>query len=880
MTGLSQPCPVKYFQNNFHHLGTNGTPYLSILPDNTLIVSSIYNSSGTNLVKLTRLGDTIWSKAYNNSIHSDITALTKTLYDVNGNLFSVLTGKYLAELDTSGNILTTKHIEGLDNYGFRDAAIFANGDKLILYYLRNGYNYGSVLVRLDKSLNSIKWSKLIGGVGLNFSNVLIDGNTVVIAGGSFVSPYDFTATVSFVSKIDGENGNIITTNSYRDPESGSGAILLYKSGSGYIIDGETHNSGGSNIILPYYIRLGSDLHIQVSKRMNEQPGVNSGIYYLLPENDGSFYGTYGQNFNLTIFKVDGKDSVIWVKRQPNNMSFPGYLQQNEDGLFITGLQNWHNVVTNGAETNFFLCKSDFNGNLIGCPSLEQDEIKTVDLPFTEAAFRLSSTDFPVTLSTENTIVSSYPLDFSFPCASVSPCNALTVIGDTAICDNGKVQFTGRKNQSCTNIVQWTLFPEQGFSLEATSDSTISVQFTQSGDYLLKGSLTSCIETKDSMKLHVNLVPGINLGPDTIICNNAIMLHAGSQFKTYLWQDGSTDSTFKTSDSGTFSVRVIDYCKNNYADTIHIDRAHFSLDLPYDTVKCKNDTLQIQAAAGFSNYQWSPLSGISVGSGGELATITTKTDTSYFLTAQKWPGCTVLDTIHVKVKPQPQVDLGSDTILCAGTVKLLQANNAGAIYSWQDGSDNSDFQVDRPGIYSVTVDLNGCRAIDSITIQYQYPPVISMDKEAVLCRGQRLTLTPEISNSSDFKWQDGSSTPAYSIKDTGLYILSAQNICGVTRDSIRVEGGLCEIFMPSAFTPNHDGVNDVFRVRYPFLVASFSLNVFNRWGQRIFETKDISKGWDGTVNGQDAQSGGYVWFLSVKYENGRSENLNGTVILIR
>ena len=799
---------------------------------------------------------------------------------MNGSLFSVLSGKDPSELDTSGNILTTKHIDGLDNYQFRDAAIFDNGDKLILYSVRYGYNYGGILIRFDKSLNIIKWSKLIGGVGLEFSNILIDGNTIVIAGQSYVSPFDFTALVSFVCKIDGVNGNIITTNSYRDPESSSGSILLYKSGSGYIIDGETHNSGVSNIILPYYIRLSSDLHIQVSKRIAEQPGVNSGIYYLLPENDGSFYGTYGQNFNLTIFKVNSKDSIIWVKRQPNTMSSPGDLQQNEDGLFVTGVQNWHNVVTSGAETNFFLSKSDFNGNLIGCQSQEQDEIKTLDLPFTESAFRLSSTDFPVTLSPENTIVSSYSLDLSFPCAAISPCNALMLIGDTAICDNRIVQFTGRKNQSCTNLVQWKLLPEQGYTLESINDSTITVQFTQGGDYLLKGSLTSCVETKDSMKLHVNLVPGINLGPDTIICGNTITLHAGNQFENYLWQDGSADSVYTSIDSGTYSVQVQDYCKNKYFDTVKIGQAHFSLGLPSELLKCQNDTLQLQADPGFSNYQWSPSYGINVMGVGDLASVYVKKDTSYFISAQKWPGCTVQDTLSVKLKPQPFVNLGPDTVICGGAGKLLLANNAGASYSWQDGSTGSSFQVDHPGIYSVIADLNGCLASDTINIQYQNLPVVSMDKETNLCKGQQLVINPTINNASDYKWQDGSSTSNYSVKETGLYILSAENICGVTKDSILVKGGVCEIFMPSAFSPNRDGVNDVFRVRYPIQVATFSLNVFNRWGQKVFETKDITKGWDGTLSGQDAPSGSYVWFINVNYENGRSENLKGTVVLIR
>jgi gliding motility-associated-like protein len=87
-------------------------------------------------------------------------------------------------------------------------------------------------------------------------------------------------------------------------------------------------------------------------------------------------------------------------------------------------------------------------------------------------------------------------------------------------------------------------------------------------------------------------------------------------------------------------------------------------------------------------------------------------------------------------------------------------------------------------------------------------------------------------------------------------------------------------MPSAFSPNRDGVNNIFRVPYPFPVATFNMNVFNRRGQKVFETRDISKGWDGTFNGQDVTAGGYVWFINVKYEDGRNENLKGTVILIR
>jgi len=68
-------------------------------------------------------------------------------------------------------------------------------------------------------------------------------------------------------------------------------------------------------------------------------------------------------------------------------------------------------------------------------------------------------------------------------------------------------------------------------------------------------------------------------------------------------------------------------------------------------------------------------------------------------------------------------------------------------------------------------------------------------------------------------------------------------------------------MPSAFTPNGDGLNDVFRVKYPFTVSAFSFAIFNRWGERVFQSNDITKGWDGTYNGTDQNAGAYVWMIS-------------------
>jgi gliding motility-associated-like protein len=81
-------------------------------------------------------------------------------------------------------------------------------------------------------------------------------------------------------------------------------------------------------------------------------------------------------------------------------------------------------------------------------------------------------------------------------------------------------------------------------------------------------------------------------------------------------------------------------------------------------------------------------------------------------------------------------------------------------------------------------------------------------------------------------------------------------------------------------PDRDGINDRFEVKYPFPVNSFSLTVYNQWDQRVFETHDMSQGWNGKINGEDAPVGGHVWFISVQYTDDVSEKLHGTVLLLR
>ena len=99
--------------------------------------------------------------------------------------------------------------------------------------------------------------------------------------------------------------------------------------------------------------------------------------------------------------------------------------------------------------------------------------------------------------------------------------------------------------------------------------------------------------------------------------------------------------------------------------------------------------------------------------------------------------------------------------------------------------------------------------------------------------------------------------------------------------VTVSPGRCQLFIPSAFTPNGDGLNDVFKALYGENVTEFNLQVYDRWGELVFSTKNKAKGWDGRYKGQLQNSGIYVWIIRYKTTIDLEEKMmKGTVMLIR
>ncbi|RZM09216.1 MAG: gliding motility-associated C-terminal domain-containing protein, partial [Pedobacter sp.] len=165
----------------------------------------------------------------------------------------------------------------------------------------------------------------------------------------------------------------------------------------------------------------------------------------------------------------------------------------------------------------------------------------------------------------------------------------------------------------------------------------------------------------------------------------------------------------------------------------------------------------------------------------------------------------------------------------------------------------------------------------VKIKHIPNPDLGPDKS--ICRDDVIILFPG-GFDGKYLWQDGSTNVSYRVTTGGLYKVRVNNQCGAASDDITIRLKDCKLYWPTAFTPNNDGKNDVFKALSNASFKKFNLQVFNRWGELIYHTSNASQGWNGEYKGVPQLAGTYVW--SVDYIDNKGVQLEdkGVVILVR
>ncbi len=185
---------------------------------------------------------------------------------------------------------------------------------------------------------------------------------------------------------------------------------------------------------------------------------------------------------------------------------------------------------------------------------------------------------------------------------------------------------------------------------------------------------------------------------------------------------------------------------------------------------------------------------------------------------------------------------------------------------------------QPGIYNDTLKtVAGCDSIRTINLTIAALPAPDLTGQDIICGGQSISLYPGAFTT--YLWQDGSVRDHLAVTSAGLYSVTVSNACGTKTASVQVTEQNCQPEFPNAFSPNGDGKNDVFRIIRPYNLKDYRLAVYNRFGQRLFETKDPLTGWDGTVNGKLQDPSLFIWTCQFT-RNNMTTKLRGTMLILR
>lgn len=281
------------------------------------------------------------------------------------------------------------------------------------------------------------------------------------------------------------------------------------------------------------------------------------------------------------------------------------------------------------------------------------------------------------------------------------------------------------------------------------------------------------------------------------------------------------------------------------------------------------------------------------------------DTQYFLRSVTSKGCVALDSVRVSVVKPTKVIAAADTAsICIGDGIKLRASGT-AVYSWSPATALSASNVPdplaRPVVSTAYVvegrDRFNCFVTyDTVFVRVNALPAVDAGRDTTLMAGYPLQLRPIYSQDVvKVKWEPGiflscadCKNPIVTPSYAATYTIFVYNQAGcVSKDVINILATCTKenLFIPNTFSPNGDGMNDVFFPRGRGIEKIRAFRVFNRWGQLIhlkenFFANDQSAGWKGRYYSGDAPPDVYVYMLDVVCENGNIITLKGDITLLR
>jgi len=436
----------------------------------------------------------------------------------------------------------------------------------------------------------------------------------------------------------------------------------------------------------------------------------------------------------------------------------------------------------------------------------------------------------------------------------------------------------------------------------TTLSAGTFNYTITGTY----TLTGCAGTSE-VTVSVQNILTLNAGPDATICQGSGTLLSATGGSDYIWIPSAglnsptiTNPTASPTTTTTYTLTAISTCPvTNAQITIFVNPLPTVTIIPANTSLCTGSDITI-AAGGAASYNWYPFIALNDSIGTAVTAFPTSS-ISYTITGTDNNGCTNQTTSNITVFSLPVISASENATICAGNSVVLSASGA-TNYNWlpvtSPPSGQTVMATPASNItYTVTgIDQNNCTNTATVQISVDSLPVVEVSGNLTINYGETAILSAT-SNGTTYNWQPASlvcntcATISVSPTLTTTYYLTitGNNGCEKT-DSVIVTIHIpCgEIYVPDAFSPNGDGLNDNL---YPMINSScyqtITFRIFDRWGNIVFDSQSAQWGnvranysWDGTYMGKMLNDDVFVYLLQITLTDGTAIIKKGNVSLVR
>lgn len=446
--------------------------------------------------------------------------------------------------------------------------------------------------------------------------------------------------------------------------------------------------------------------------------------------------------------------------------------------------------------------------------------------------------------------------------------------DTTYCNAFSVKLkVGQKNNQ--EQYNWT---ELTNSISIGADD--SVEISTIGSYKVEIS-NKCGISTDTIVLKNLFSPSLNFQDTTFVCdvvNIPLIIGRLNNSESYEWSTNSVSEIETINNSGVYWAKITNICSEVIDSGLVILKYKPIAQLPNDTIFCSNVNynLDVNVNDNEAIYTWNN----SIGSNSYTISNAGKT----YLKVENRCGIAT-DSINITLFQMPTVELGNEIVYCGimqPTNFKVGSSNNGEQYLWSNNSTSDQIQVNTAGLVRITI-TNQCGTVaDSVNCRVSLYPVVNLGMDTVLCGNFKLLLDAG-SDGTQYLWTPTNETSRIIVADKQQkYKVTVTNADGCASSDEYTIGNDCvsSYYIPSAFTPNKDGINETFK---PNLVnfENYKCTLYNRWGEKIFESENPNIGWDGYYNGQLCEQGQYFYVINlITTENMEPRQFKGAVLLLR